>query len=151
MAEHLHHVHVFSTDIDTTIAWWRDNLGGVVCFDGEFGGSRNVFMRVGDGRIHVYDQPPRDEGKGAVHHVGIRSDDLRGLHERLLARGVPFRSGIREFGSWRYLMCEAPDGVLLELFEVERDGLEPSLAAYFLDPPAAEAPAVPSPGVPGPT
>lgn len=136
MGEHVHHVHVFTEDIDATIAWWTEKLGGEVAYDGEFGGSRNVFMRVGEGRIHFYDQRPRDEGRGAVHHVGVRSDDLRALHARLLEQGVTFRSEIREFGSWRYIMCMAPDNVLLELFEVERDGLDPGLAAYFLDPPA---------------
>ena len=132
MAEHMHHVHLFTHDLDATVAWWVDMLDGVVAFDGDFGGSRNVFMHVGDGRIHFYDQLPRDEGKGAAHHVGIRSDDLRALHARLVEKGVALRSGIREFGSWRYLMCPAPDDVLLELFEVEGDQLDPALADYFL-------------------
>ena len=66
MAEHMHHVHLFTHDLDATVAWWVDMLDGVVAFDGDFGGSRNVFMHVGDGRIHFYDQRPRDEGKGAA-------------------------------------------------------------------------------------
>jgi catechol 2,3-dioxygenase-like lactoylglutathione lyase family enzyme len=130
--EHVHHIHLFTEDIDRTVAWWCQTLGGVVHFDGEFGGSRNVFMHVGEGRLHFYDQRPRDAGKGAAHHVGIRTDDLRALHARLVALGIPLRSGIREFGAWRYLMCPAPDGVLLELFEVEGDQLDPALADYFL-------------------
>ena len=130
--EHVHHVHLFTRDMEATIAWWRDMLGGVVHFDGDFGGSRNVFMHVGEGRLHFYDQRPRDEGHGAVHHVGIRTDDLRALHARLVEQGVPFRSGIREFGAWRYVMCPAPDDVLLELFEVEGDQLDPAVADYFL-------------------
>ena len=138
MAEHVHHVHVFTEDIDRTIGWWTEMLGGEVAYDGEFGGSRNVFMRVGEGRIHFYDQRPRGDGKNAVHHVGIRSDDLRALRTHMLGRGVTFRSEIREFGSWRYLMCLAPDNVLLELFEVERDGLDAGLASYFLDQPLHE-------------
>ena len=132
MAEHAHHVHLFTRDIDATVAWWRDLLGGVVAFDGDFGGSRNVFMHVGEGRLHFYDQRLRDEGKGAVHHVGIRTDDLYALHARLVARGVAIRSEVREFGSWRYVMCPAPDDVLLELFEVDGDQLDPALADYFL-------------------
>ena len=139
MSEHVHHVHVFTEDLDATVAWWTEKLGGAVAFDADFGGSRNVFIRVGDGRIHFYDQRPRDTGRGAVHHVGIRSDDLRELHARLVDQGVAFRSEIREFGSWRYIMCAAPDDVLLELFEVDRDGLEAELASYFLDPPARES------------
>ena len=73
MVEHLHHVHLFTADINSTIKWWRDMLGGNVIYDGDFGGARNVFMRVGSGRIHFYEQSLRDEGKGAVHHLGIQN------------------------------------------------------------------------------
>ena len=36
MSESLHHVHIFASDIDATVAWWRDMLGGVVVYDGDF-------------------------------------------------------------------------------------------------------------------
>ena len=127
----LHHVHVFASDVEATIAWWREKLGGEVVFDGDFGGARNVFLRVGAGRLHVYDQPPRGTPGGAWHHVGIRTDDLPALHRRLAAQGVPFRSGVREFGSWRYVMCAAPDDVLLELFQIDTEKMPPVLARYF--------------------
>ena len=90
-------------------------------------------MRVGSGRLHLYDQPPRDAGKGAVHHIGIRTDDLAALEQRLRAAGVEFRSGIRDFGAWKYIMCPAPDNVLLELFEVDSAQLDGDAARYFSD------------------
>ena len=130
-AAHLHHVHVFASDIDATAAWWREKLGGEVIFDGDFGGARNVFMQVGAGRLNIYDQPPRGAPGGAWHHVGIQTGDLRALHRRLAEQGVPFRSGIRELGSWRYVMCAAPDGVLLELFQIDTEKMPPALARYF--------------------
>lgn len=130
-AAHLHHVHVFASDVEATVAWWREKLGAEVVFDGDFGGARNVFLRVGTGRLHVYDQPPRGAPGGAWHHVGIRTDDLPALYRHLVAEGVPFRSGVREFGSWRYVMCAAPDGVLLELFEIDTAKMPPALARYF--------------------
>ena len=55
MAEHVRHVHLFTRNIDATVAWWQEMLDGVVAFDGDFDGSRNVFMRVGEGRIHFSD------------------------------------------------------------------------------------------------
>ena len=131
MTEHLHHAHVFANNIDDSIAWYRDMLGGTVMFDGEFGGARNVFMRIGEGRIHFYDQVPPSHGRGAVHHLGVRTADLAGLVARLLAAGQAARNDIRDFGWWKYFMCEAPDGVLLELFEVDADGAPEEVAAYF--------------------
>lgn len=132
MAEaHLHHVHLFCSDIDATLAWWTEMLGAEVAFDGAVAGQRNVFVTVGSGRLHLYDQPPRGDRSGAMHHVGIRTDDLRGLVDRMKARGQSFRSEIREFGAWRYIMVAAPDDVLLELFEWDASNMEPALAAYF--------------------
>ena len=130
---HLHHVHLFSHDLDGTVAWYRRAFDAEVCYDGDFGGSRNVFMKIGSGRVHLYSQPPHDNGRGAIHHIGIRTKDLAGLRDRLLQMGVRFRSGIREFGTWRYLMCPAPDQILIELFEIETASMPPELARYFDD------------------
>ena len=127
----LHHVHIFASEVSTTVEWWQSNLGAVVSYDGEFGGSRNIFMKVGRGRINVYVQQPRGVSDGAYHHVGIRVEGLAELRDRMAANGVEFRSDIREFGNWRYLMCSAPDGVLLELFEVDIDEMPSELAEFF--------------------
>ena len=43
----LHHVHIFASDVSTTLHWWQENLDAVVSYDGDFGGARNVFMMVG--------------------------------------------------------------------------------------------------------
>jgi len=133
MTAHLHHAHLFAADIDATIRWWTEMLGAEVAFDGPMGGARNVFLRIGEGRLHLYDQPLRDAGRGAVHHLGVRTDDLRALTAHMERLGADFPSGIREFGSWRYAMVEAPDGVLLELFEVDAEALGGDAGAYFSD------------------
>jgi hypothetical protein len=44
---HLHHVHLFSRDLTAAIAWHKRALGAEVCYDGDFGGSRNVLMKIG--------------------------------------------------------------------------------------------------------
>ncbi len=130
---HFHHAHLFANDIAYTTRWYVEAFDAEVVFDGDFGGSRNVFMRIGEGRLHLYDQQPRDSGRGAVHHLGFRTSDLAGLHRRLVGMGTQFRSGIREFGSWRYIMCPAPDGVLLELFQIDVDKMPPAVARFFDD------------------
>jgi catechol 2,3-dioxygenase-like lactoylglutathione lyase family enzyme len=130
---HLHHVHLFSQDLSAAIDWYKRALSAEVYYDGDFGGSRNVFMKVGSGRIHLYSQAPRHKGSGAVHHIGIRTDDLAGLHARLMEMGVTFRSRVREFGTWRYIMCPGPDDVLLELFEIDTASMPAELARYFDD------------------
>jgi catechol 2,3-dioxygenase-like lactoylglutathione lyase family enzyme len=127
----LHHAHVFASDVDETIRWWSTMLGAEVAYDGVLAGARNVFLKIGRGRLHVYDQGPRDTGQGPIHHLGIRTDDLARVVAHMRAQGATFRSEIREFGNWRYIMVTAPDEVLLELFAFDVDALEPALASYF--------------------
>lgn len=119
MSIDLHHAHLFASDIDATVGWWTRHLGARVVRDEVLAGSRNVFMAVGAGRIHVYDQPPRDMGRGAVHHLGLKVQGLRAVWARLQSDGVTSPGGLREHGDWRYVMVAAPDGVLLELFEFD--------------------------------
>ena len=127
----LHHTHLFASDVDRSIAFWRDHFGAVVLVDAAFAGARNVFMRIGEGRLHLYDQPPRHSGAGSIHHFGIRTDDIAGMVERLQRNDVQLRKPVTELGGWRYVMVPAPDGVLIELFEVTPEKLPAQLAGYF--------------------
>ena len=45
--------------------------------------------------------------------------------------GVAFRKPISGGPGARYVMVEAPDGVLLELFEMSSPGLPPGARAWF--------------------
>ena len=127
----LHHAHIFASDITATLAWWQTMLGAEVVFDGDFGGARNVFLRVGEGRLHIYDQWQNGLERGPVHHLGVHCDDLLNLVSTMKAKGVVFRGGVREFENWRYIMCAAPDNLLLELFQVDADLMPPELATYL--------------------
>jgi catechol 2,3-dioxygenase-like lactoylglutathione lyase family enzyme len=119
MSLDLHHVHLFASNIDATIEWWCRHMGAKLLFDNELAGARNVFPAVGTGRLHIYDQAPRDRGRGAIHHLGIKVENLRDVWRGLQAQGVTSPHGLREQEGWRYVMISAPDGVLLELFEFD--------------------------------
>jgi len=115
----LHHTHIFASDIDQTLAWWQRHLGARILFDGVNAGSRNVMLGIGHGRLNLYDQPPRDQGRGAVHHVGVRVKDLHAVWARLQDEGITSPNGLREQDGWRYVMIAAPDNLLVELFEFD--------------------------------
>ena len=131
--EHLHHVHIFSMDISESINWWKKNLSAEICFDGVMGGSRNVFMRVGEGRLHFYDQKPKSFVSGTIHHLGIRVKNVKETVSRMKNNGVEFRNSVRSFDGWAYSMCAAPDNILLELFEVSAHINNNDLKKYFSD------------------
>lgn len=90
MSSHMHHVHIFASDINKSIKFYEDIFDGKVILDMGLAGARNVFMKVGKGRIHFYDQPPKFSGRGSIHHFGIQTDDIEGVVRKLKSRGVFF-------------------------------------------------------------
>ncbi|MBM4312782.1 MAG: VOC family protein [Deltaproteobacteria bacterium] len=131
MNHHLHHVHLFASDLDKSIAFYRDFFEGEVVLDMVLAGARNVFMKVGNGRIHFYDQPPRFSGRASIHHFGIQTDDIEGVVEKMGRRGVVFKKGITDAGFWKYIMVPAPDDILIELFEVDKNNIPAAFQSYF--------------------
>jgi len=128
---HLQHVHLFAADIDSTIAFYRRWFDAEVVWDGNYAGARNVFVKIGIGALHLYDQPPRGHGRNAVHHLGMQVVGIDGFYEELRAAGVPLRNPVRHSeGGGGYFMLEGPDGVLIEVFEPGplRD---PRVRAYY--------------------
>ena len=130
---HLHNVHLFTNNLQLTIDWWARCLSAKVEFDGVMGNSRNVFLKVGEGRLHLYDQRPKDYCTNSEHHIGIRVQNLKKLCSHLVSVGVNLRNPIRTFDHWSYAMCMAPDNVLLELFQVDENKMTGSLRKYFSD------------------
>ncbi|WP_426574048.1 VOC family protein [Aquihabitans sp. McL0605] len=123
MKVRVHHVHLFASDLDASIAFYQRWFHGEVLADEVYAGARNVMMAIGDGRLNFYDQAPRDHGRNAVHHIGIQTDDLPQLIDQMTAGGIEFRKPITGTPGVGYVMAEGPDGVLLELFEAHEDQL----------------------------
>jgi len=128
----LHHTHLFASDVDATIRFWRDHFGAQVIMDAVFAGARNVFMRVGEGRLHLYDQHPKHAGAGTVHHLGIETSELGALVTRLKTAGISV-TDVRCQAEADYAMAQGPDGLLLELFEPHAQSLPAALveSGYF--------------------
>ena len=64
---------------------------------------------------------PYFEEEGEIHHLGIETEDLEALVTHMKRKGFQFKKQIKSLGPWKYVMAEAPDHVLLELFEVVKD------------------------------
>jgi catechol 2,3-dioxygenase-like lactoylglutathione lyase family enzyme len=128
---HIHHVHILASDIEKSIKFYQEFFGGKVILDTELAGARNVFIKIGNGRLHLYDQPPKNPGKGSIHHFGIQTDDIEEVVSKLISGGVVLKKGISDLGFWKYIMVPAPDQILIELFQVDRAKLPPQYLAYF--------------------
>lgn len=127
---HLQHIHLFASNIDTTIAFYQRWFDAKIAWDGDYGGARNVFMKIGIGAIHLYEQQPKDFGRNAVHHLGMQVVGLRDVYDRMKAAGVDLPNPIREHSGGGYFMVKAPDDVMLEVFEAGRDR-DPRVLEYY--------------------
>jgi catechol 2,3-dioxygenase-like lactoylglutathione lyase family enzyme len=123
MKTSLHHAHLFASNIDDSIKFYQNMFNAKILFDLEMAGARNMMIQIGSSKINFYDQPPKDQGRGAIHHLGIETDDLEALVEHMKSKGFQFIKKIKKLGPWKYVMAEAPDNVLLELFEVVKKKL----------------------------
>jgi Glyoxalase/Bleomycin resistance protein/Dioxygenase superfamily. len=114
---HLHHPHLLCADIVHTVAFYQTWFDAEVAWDGLYAGTRNVFLKIGIGAMHLYEKSVDTTPRNAVHHLGIQVVGLGDLYARMEAAGIPLRNPIRAESGGGYFMVEAPDNVLLELFE----------------------------------
>ncbi len=127
---HLQHIHLFATNIEETMAFYTKWFDARIAWDGDYGGARNVFMKIGIGAMHLYEQAPRDLGRNAMHHLGMQVVGLRDVYDRMKAAGVELPNPIREHSGGGYFMVKAPDDVLLEVFEAGK-GRDPRVQEYY--------------------
>ncbi len=118
----LDHVHIFASNMENTLSFYQTMFGARIVYDTLLVGQRNVRIDIGGHAMHIYDQRPRSADRGLVNHIGIRTDDLDALVSHMQAHGVTFRKGITDDPAFRYIMCEAPDGMLVELYQVKPGG-----------------------------
>ena len=113
----LDHAHLFASDLVATIMFFTKCFDAEVIWDEEAAGVRNVRIQIGSSFINLYDQAPKAPRGGAIHHLGIETEDLEGLLVRLKSLGVTWKNEIKEEKKFKYVMVEGPDDLLIELFE----------------------------------
>ena len=133
----LHHVHLVTADIRGFCEFFTTHFGAEVVFDDTIDGDRNVFLRIGSGRIHLFESqhaPARD--RNLFHHIGLLIDNLDALVHRLRAGGRDV-TDITAVPGGGFAMATGPDGLLIELFEVTFE----KSRRHFVDDDGAPAPA----------
>src|SRR5690606_24517531 len=72
----LDHAHLFASNLSATVGFFRTMFGATVVWDEAAAGVRAVRLALGSAFLVIYDQPPKAPRGGAVHHLGIATDDL---------------------------------------------------------------------------
>ena len=143
----MHHVSRGVSDMDASLAFYRDLLGMEVALDTEMSGAmldaevglsgavlRFVLLRASgtapflellqyrapEGKPYPADSSPADVG---AHHVALVCNDIRTAHAKLAAAGVRFNHPPQEVdsgtlrGHWT-AYCFDPDGLVVELWQL---------------------------------
>lgn len=140
----INHVGVSVSDMDRSLAFYRDLLGlelvmdldvesepgldRVVAMDSVVG--RVAFLDAADTRLELwyYAHPagePRPAGTKpadlGVSHLAFEVDDLDGLHRSLVGAGVRVTCPPEDLGIHRTFYAQGPDGEFVELLEDRSD------------------------------
>lgn len=137
----MHHVGISVTDLERSIAFYRDMLGmEQACPIFPFGGTnfeqimalKNVQGRMcviakGNVLLELFEfshpkPAPKDPnysvGDRGISHFGVEIADIEGTYERLRAAGVRFHSPVLTFMSgMKAAYARDPDGNVFELLE----------------------------------
>lgn len=125
------HIHIYAHDPEGTMAFYQrhfgaEHIGRLPASDG----STNHVLILGGQYLIVApfprgvepDEAPGDGATGTrsgfgVGHIGFNVDQLDGLVARLSAAGVNVHGSPTQTGVIRYVYCDGPDGVTIELTE----------------------------------
>ena len=117
-------VRYFVTDLDGSVAFYRDVLG----FEAELVAAP-AFAMLYRGDLRLLLSVPGGAGGGSVlpdgsvpapggwNRIAVQVDDLDGAVAALRTRGVRFRTGITAGVAVRQALLHDPSGNLIELFE----------------------------------
>jgi len=138
----MNHVGISVTNLETTIAFYRDMFGmeeltptfpfGGKDYDAIMGvedaAGRMTVIRKGDVQLELFEfasprPSPRDPNYPVADHgyshCGFEIDDIDEVYERLTAAGVRFHCPVVSFpGGIRALYGRDPDGYVFELLEM---------------------------------
>lgn len=125
---HFDHAGVTVSDLDRSVAFYRDVLGMVeVERTALANGTSLVFLRMGDaGLIELIFRPGRADGRHSagspgVGHVCMHVNDLDAWIARLAGHSVALTSGPSTLqfpsGPVRLVFFADPDGIPVELYE----------------------------------
>ena len=144
MTATVRHTGIVVADFDAALHFWCEVLGFVVQRRMEEAGPHiNAVMELEDVKVTTakladpngnlvellkfHSHPDRSEWNGTpvttgLTHIALTVDDLDGLYETLRGEGVRFHTPpqISPDGLAKFTYCRGPEGLILELVEVQQ-------------------------------
>jgi lactoylglutathione lyase len=123
------HVHLKANNIEETVRWYCDVVGGKITFEGQFKGSKVYYVNVSGTDFIIYGKLEDEEAlpssikpRFGVDHFGFAVDDLDAALADLRAKNVTILEGpLQPRPNQRIAYIEAPDQVRIELTERKKN------------------------------
>ena len=126
MVYEIHHICIYTPEIEKSIAFYRDIMGFRVigretCDFGEY-----AMLKVNDSRLELIQPNEQDSdtfgNKGSITHIGLAVHDIDSVWEDLKAKGVPVLSPEIEdndfpMGGLRAIQLLGPSQEHINLYE----------------------------------
>ena len=112
----LDHWNIYCKDLDATVRFYEKYVG-LRNGDRPPFGFPGAWMYAGEKAIlHIVSETTRkDHGSGAIDHVAINCDDIRGCIDTLKKDGMPFEVRKVPARPLQQVFVHDPDGVMIEL------------------------------------
>lgn len=122
-----HHIGLLVKDMDKSLAFYTEGLGGEVTFSFPMSGSDKVIYLVDLGGHAVVELIPKGTGEEEVNahwaHIALDTDDARAAYAMAIAAGAKPRSEPSDCNLGTMAVCNAfvygPDGEVIEFFQVK--------------------------------
>lgn len=115
------HVHLQTTDLDATVAWFERLFDARRLWTGEFNGVGITRLGFHGAHVNVYHRPPANPGvtpdDAVIHHFALRPGDFDAAIADLKRRGARFHTEPAATGPLRVAFVEGPDNLRIEIIE----------------------------------
>ncbi len=134
MIKRISHIAIIVSDLESSLAFWRDTLGLELSHTEEAASQEAIvaFLPAGESEVELV-KPTTDTSGAArflakrgpgLHHIALEVDNLEEMLARLKAKGVRLinETPIAAAGGNRaaFIHPESANGVLVELYEAPR-------------------------------
>ena len=123
MIKGLHHIGLYTTNMQKSLAFYTNAFGGVVTASFPMGGTGELIYMVEIAPGAVLELLPSDkkasEENGMWAHIAVLTDDIYTLHEKLLSMGATLKYDIAERDTMFHSFLYGAEGETIELYQMK--------------------------------
>jgi len=122
MAYRLHHFHLVCSDLEKSLRFFTETLGGKLVARRKFGTADGAVIDLAGAPIYLRATREDDAVGGSLsacgfNHLGLAVDDLDAAHAELTAQGFVFTTPPTVIPTGKMAFFQGPDNIVIELLE----------------------------------